>query len=104
MVKVLLSERSLYVHKYNLLLFFFALMSFLLIAPCIEELLTSGGGLLVFSKGDCQTVPALQDFCLYRDTPDHLIPLQNCHKHNNSLEFHCKVRTSMVVGNMTQAL
>lgn len=47
--------------------------------------------------------PRLLDFCLCWDIPDHLTLLQNCHKHNNTLEFHCNVQTSTVVGNMTQA-
>lgn len=60
-------------------------------------------GLLTFSKNGRQKVSALKDFCLCWDIPDHLTLLQNCHKHNNSLEFHCNVLTSTVVGNMTQA-
>lgn len=52
-----------------------------------------------------QKVSALHlwDSCLCWDIPDHLTRLQKCHKHNNTLEFHCNVQTSTVVGNMTQA-
>lgn len=33
----------------------------------------------------------------------YVILLQNCHKHNSSLQFHCKILTGMIVGSMSQS-
>lgn len=56
------------------------------------------------SSSQRTTVKQLFVFLDFHHIRDHLILLQNCHKQNNSLKFHCEVLTSMVVGNMTQAL
>lgn len=70
-----------------------------LVAPCVDK--RHPWRTSQFHRGR-QSDRFLPDFCLQQNIPDHLILLQNCHKHNSSLQFHCRILTSMVVGSMSQ--
>lgn len=76
-------------------------MSSPLIAPCVEEcsLTEENSPNYLNTRGRMSN----SSCSLCWGISDHLQLVQNNHKHNHPLEFHCKVLTCTVVGNMTRA-